>query len=106
MDNKNFDEVNISQKPAIEVLEKLGYINIESKHAESLRGNLYNVLLKPIVKAKLNEINFFIYKGKKYKFSESNINNALNDIDELLTDGLVKTNEKILNTLLLGRSYV
>ena len=105
MDSKKFDEVNISQKPAIEVLEKLGYINIDSKYAESLRGNLYNVLLKPIVKAKLNELNSFEYKGKEYKFSEKNINAALNDLDELLTDGLVKTNEKIFNTLLLGRSY-
>lgn len=105
MDNKKFDEINISQKPAIEVLEKLGYINIDSKYAESLRGNLYNVLLKSILKAKLNELNSFDYKGKKYKFSEKNINSAINDLDELLTDGLVKTNEKIFNTLLLGRSY-
>ncbi|MDY4253633.1 MULTISPECIES: HsdR family type I site-specific deoxyribonuclease [unclassified Clostridium] len=105
MDNKKFDEINISQKPAIEVLEKLGYINIDSKYAESLRGNLYNVLLKSILKAKLNELNSFDYKGKKYKFSEKNINSAINDLDELLIDGLVKTNEKIFNTLLLGRSY-
>lgn len=106
MDNKKFDEVNISQKPAIEVLQKLGYIKVDSQYAESLRGNLYNVLLKPILKAKLNELNSFNYKGKEYKFSEKNINSALNDLDELLTDGLVKTNEKIFNTLLLGRSYV
>lgn len=105
MDNKKFDEVNISQKPAIEVLEKLGYINIDSKYAESLRGNLYNVLLKPILKAKLNALNSFDYKGREYKFSEKNINAAINDLDELLTDGLVKTNEKIFNTFLLGRSY-
>ena len=105
MDNKKFDEVNISQKTAIEVLEKLGYINIDSKYAESLRGNLYNVLLKPILKAKLNELNSFDYKGREYKFSEKNINAAINDLDELLTDGLVKTNEKIFNTFLLGRSY-
>ena len=82
MDNKKFDEINISQKPAIEVLEKLGYINIDSKYAESLRGNLYNVLLKSILKAKLNELNSFDYKGKKYKFSEKNINSAINDLDE------------------------
>ncbi|WP_294170231.1 type I restriction endonuclease subunit R [uncultured Clostridium sp.] len=105
MDNKKFDEVNISQKTAIEVLEKLGYINIDSKYAESLRGNLYNVLLKPILKAKLNALNSFDYKGREYKFSEKNINAAINDLDELLTDGLVKTNEKIFNTFLLGRSY-
>lgn len=105
MYNKKFDEVNISQKPAMEVLEKLGYKNIDSDYAKKLRGNSYNVLLKPIIKEKLNEINSFNYKGKEYKFSEKSINNALNDLDESLTDGLVKTNEKIFNTLLLGRSY-
>ena len=105
MDNKKFDEVNISQKPAIEVLQKLGYIKVDSQYAEKLRGNLYSVLLKPILKAKLNELNSFDYKGKEYKFSEKNIKTALNDLDELLTDGLVKTNEKIFNILLLGRSY-
>lgn len=105
MDNKDFDEKNISQIPAIEVLKNLNYKYIDIKEAESLRGNLYNVLLKPILKEKLIEINSYTYKGKKYKFSEKNINSALNDIDELLTDGLIKTNEKIFQSLMLGRSY-
>ena len=105
MDNKKLDEKNISQKPAIEVLKNLGYKYIDTQESEKLRGNLYNVLLKPIIKSKLNEINSYTYKGERYKFSEKNINQAINDLDELLTDGLVKTNEKIFNTLLLGRSY-
>ncbi|WP_250674111.1 HsdR family type I site-specific deoxyribonuclease [Paraclostridium ghonii] len=105
MDNKKFDEKNISKKPAIEVLNNLGYKYIKAKECEKLRGNLYNVLLKPIVKSKLEELNSYTYKGKEYKFNEKNINSAINDLDELLTDGLVKTNEKIFNTLLLGRSY-
>ncbi|WP_411680219.1 type I restriction endonuclease subunit R [Clostridium thailandense] len=105
MYNKDFDEINISQIPAIEVLKNLNYKYIDTKEAEHLRGNLYNVLLKPILKAKLIELNSYIYKDKEYKFSEKSINQALSDIDELLTDGLIKTNEKIFQTLLLGRSY-
>ncbi|AXU29202.1 TPA: type I restriction endonuclease subunit R [Clostridioides difficile] len=105
MDNKKLDEINISQKPAIEVLKNLGYTYIDTQEAEIMRGNLYNVLLKPIIKSKLEELNSYTYKGKEYKFNEKNINTAMNDLDELLTDGLVKTNEKIFNTLLLGRSY-
>src|SRR5690606_34136602 len=35
----------------------------------------------------------------------SNIEQAIRDLDEPLTDGLVKTNEKIFETLMLGRSY-
>ncbi|WP_297422797.1 type I restriction endonuclease subunit R [Clostridium sp.] len=105
MDGKDFDEKNISQNPAIEVLKKLNYKYISSKEVSELRGNLYNVLLKPILKEKLNELNSYTYKGKKYKFSEKNINAAITDIDELLTDGLVKTNEKIFQSLMSGRSY-
>lgn len=105
MDNKKLDEKNISQKPAIEVLQNLGYKYIDTQECEKLRGNLYNVLLKPVLKSKLEKLNSYTYKGKEYKFSEKNINAAINDLDELLTDGLVKTNEKIFNTLLLGRSY-
>ncbi|SUY45989.1 type I site-specific deoxyribonuclease, HsdR family [Clostridium putrefaciens] len=105
MNNDEFNEINISQIPAIEVLKSLGYKYIETKEAEVLRGNRYNVLLKPVLKDKLIELNSYTYKGKEYKFSEKNINQALNDIDEALTDGLVKTNEKIFQTLLLGRSF-
>ncbi|APC39279.1 type I restriction endonuclease subunit R [Clostridium estertheticum] len=106
MDNKDFDEKNISQIPAIEVLKNLDYKYIDTKEASKLRGNLYNVLLRPILKKKLNELNSYTYKGKEYKFSEKNINEASMDIDELLTDGLVKTNEKIFQSLMLGRSYI
>ena len=45
-----FNEENISQKPAIEVLKNLGYIYIPPDEAEAMRGNLYNVLLTDIIK--------------------------------------------------------
>jgi type I restriction enzyme R subunit len=100
-----YNEENISQKPAIEVLKNLGYIYIPPEEAEEMRGNLYNVLLTDILKEKLIELNEYEYKGKTYKFSEKNIDQAIKDLDEPLTDGLVRTNEKIYDTLMLGRSY-
>lgn len=102
---KDYDEMNISQIPALEVLEKLGYINLPPEEAESLRGNLYNVILKDILYDKLKELNSYEYKGKHYKFSAKNINQAILDLDEALTDGLIKTNEKIYDSLVFGRSY-
>lgn len=100
-----YKEENISQKPAIEVLKNLGYIYLPPEEAEEIRGNLYNVLLTDILKEKLIEFNEYQYKGKTYKFSEKNIDQAIKDLDEPLTDGLVRTNEKIYDTLMLGRSY-
>lgn len=100
-----FNEENISQKPAIEVLKNLGYTYIPPQEAEKIRGNLYNVLLTDILKEKLRELNEYSYKGKTYKFDEKNIDQAIKDLDQPLTDGLVRTNEKIYDNLMLGRSY-
>ncbi|TFH39287.1 MAG: DEAD/DEAH box helicase, partial [ANME-2 cluster archaeon] len=101
----DYNEQNISQKPAMEVLHNLGYDIIAPKDAEALRGNLYNVLLTPILKKQLEKINSFEYKSETLKFSNKNIEQAIRDLDESLTNGLVKTNEKIYDTLMLGRSY-
>lgn len=100
-----YDEMNISQIPALEVLDKIGYTIISPEKAEQMRGNLYNVVLKDILYERLTAINSFEFKGFTYKFSEKNIQQAILDIDEALTDGLIKTNEKIYDSLILGRSY-
>ncbi|WIV13921.1 type I restriction endonuclease subunit R [Proteiniborus sp. MB09-C3] len=97
--------MNISQIPALEVLNKIGYTIISPEKAEQMRGNLYNVVLKDILYERLTAINSFDFKGCTYKFSEKNIQQAILDIEEALTDGLIKTNEKIYDSLILGRSY-
>ncbi len=105
MNNKDFFNENINQNSAIKLLKKLKYEYITTEKANELRGNLYNVLLKPILRESLNRLNSYNYKGREYKFSEKNINAAISDIDEILTDGLFKTNEKIYHSLIFGRSY-
>ncbi|MBK0075566.1 type I restriction endonuclease subunit R [Bacillus sp. S56] len=102
---KCYDERYISQVPAIEVLRKLGYQYLLSEEAEQMRGNLYNVLLRDILEEKLRSFNSYEYKGQTYRFSDSNIQQAIRDLDEPLTNGLVKTNESIYETLMKGRTY-
>ncbi|UYO21134.1 type I restriction endonuclease subunit R [Bacillus sp. 41-22] len=102
---KSYDERYISQIPAIEVLQKLGYQYLSSEEAERVRGNLYNVLLRDVLEEKLRLFNFYEYKGKVYKFSDSNIQQAIRDLDEPLTNGVIKTNESIYETLMKGRTY-
>ena len=99
-------EKNITQEPAIEVLKKLGYVYLSPEECNRQRFGLYNVVLKDILKERLKYINNFEYNGKTYDFSNYNIEKAISDIDEPLTDGLVKTSEKIFNALMLGKSYV
>lgn len=102
---KEYDELNISQIPAIEVLCNIGYKRISLEDEALMRGNLYNSLLKDILYERLVAMNSYEYKGITHKFSEKNIQQAVLDIDEALTDGLIKTNEKIYDALILGRSY-
>ncbi|OFV71147.1 type I restriction endonuclease subunit R [Acetobacterium wieringae] len=102
---KEYDELNISQIPALEVLVKMGYSKIPSAEAQAMRGNLHNVILKDVLYQRLKAINVYEYKGVIQQFSEKNILQSMDDIDEALTDGLIKTNEKIYDSLLLGRSY-
>ena len=71
-----------------------------------LRGNYHDVLLRTILEDKLKELNSYEYKGEVRKFSDTNIQQAIRDLDEPLTNGLVKTNEAIFETLLNGRSYM
>ncbi|MEL7654551.1 MAG: HsdR family type I site-specific deoxyribonuclease, partial [Bacillota bacterium] len=102
---KEYDELNISQLPALDVLNKIGYQIITPEKAQAMRGNLYHVLLKDILYDRIKAINSYEYKGIRYSFSENNIQQAMLDLDEALTDGLIKTNEKIYDSLILGRSY-
>lgn len=99
------DELNISQIPAIEVLKKLGYQYLSPEQVNKLRHNVNDVLLRSLLKNKLKDLNTYEYKGEIYKFSDSNIQQAIRDLDEPLTNGLVKANQAIYETLLHGRSY-
>lgn len=102
---KSYDERYISQVPAIEVLQKLGYQYLSPEEAERMRGNLHHVLLTTVLEEKLKELNSYEYQSQIYQFSESNIRQAIRDLDEPLTNGLVKTNEVIYETIMNGRSY-
>ena len=99
------DELNISQIPAIEVLKNLGYQYLLPEQVNQLRVNLNEVLLRTVLEDKLKELNAYEYKGENRKFSDTNIHQAIRDLDEPLTNGLVKANEAIYETLLHGRSY-
>lgn len=99
-------EDNISKYPAIELLCKLGFEYISPKECMSLRGTLYDVLLKDILRKQLHIINRFEFGGISYKFTAENVEKAIKDLDEPLTDGLIRTSEKIYDSLMLGKSYI
>lgn len=102
---KTYDERFISQVPALEVLQRLGYRYLPVETADEMRGNRHQVLLKKVLEEKLKELNAYEYQGVTYKFSDANIQKAIRDLDEPLVNGLIKANEAIYESLLNGRSY-
>lgn len=98
-------EDNISKYPAIELLKNLDYTYISPEDCMVQRGSRYQVLLKGILRNQLRKLNRFEFGGIEQEFSSANIERAIDDLDEPLTDGLIKTSEKIYDALLLGKSY-
>ena len=105
MDQNTYLEVNASQKPAIALLQSMGYTYISPEDCEKQRGSRYHVLLKDILRGQLRRLNRYSYAGAENEFSAANIERAMEELDEPLTDGLVRTSEKIYDALLLGKSY-
>ena len=105
MTELTYDEYSKSQKPALELLKKLGYVYLSPEECEAQRGGLYNVILKDVLRTQLSKINSYIFNGSEHKFSAENIERAVDEIDEPLADNLVVSSEKVYNDIMLGRSY-
>lgn len=105
MDKDAYLEINASQRPAFALLDAMGYTYISPADCDKQRGSRYHVLLRDILRGQLRRLNRYVYAGAENEFSAANIERAMEDLDEPLTDGLVRTSEKIYDALLLGKSY-
>lgn len=105
MDKDTYLEINASQRPALALFEAMGYTYISPADCDKQRGSRYHVLLRDILRGQLRRLNRYVYAGAENEFSAANIERAMEDLDEPLTDGLVRTSEKIYDALLLGKSY-
>ena len=97
---------NKIQQNSINLLRNLGYKFISREENLKLRGGKTSeVLFREILTKKLGEINGYEYKGKRYKFSQSNVLKAVDELAGVsLNEGLMVANERITNLLLLGTS--
>ncbi|MDY0282024.1 MAG: type I restriction endonuclease, partial [Salinivirgaceae bacterium] len=105
MDIPSFKEDLISQVPALQLLQRMGYIYLSQE--ETLRergGRLTGVLLENVLTEQLRKINAIRFRGREYPFSEGNILAAVQTLKDLADDGLVQTNEKVYDLLTLGRT--
>lgn len=105
MDKDAYLEINASQRPALALLDAMGYTYISPADCDRQRGSRYHVLLRDILRGQLRRLKRYVYAGAENEFSAANIERAMEDLNEPLTDGLVRTSEKIYDALLLGKSY-
>lgn len=95
----------VVQDNIITLLKNLGYTFISQDDMNKNRKNNREVVLKDILFKAMKELNSFTYKGETFKFSNKNINKAIDDLDVELTEGMNVANEKIYDKLILGEAY-
>ncbi|MDI6869758.1 MAG: HsdR family type I site-specific deoxyribonuclease [Bacillota bacterium] len=98
-------EEAISQVPALQLLQALGFTYLTPEEALRLRGGKRrNVVLEEVLANWLREHNAIRYRGEELPFSEGNIVAAVEALTDVVYDGLVRTNEKVYDLLCLGKS--
>ena len=105
LDKSIYSEANISKKPALELLRAMGYTYLSPEECRQQRGSGYRVLLRDVLRGQLRKLNRYTYGGVENEFSAVNIEHAMDDLEIPLTNGLVRTSEKIYDALMLGKSY-
>ena len=109
MDTPSFKEDHISQIPALQLLQKLGYKYLSPAEAEKYRGGkTSNVLLDDILRKQLKEINssIKISSTKTTYISEANIENGIRALKELpMNEGYISACETAYNLITLGRAF-
>jgi type I restriction enzyme R subunit len=105
MSTPSFQEDHISQVPALQLLQNLGYTYLRPQEVIlQRRGRLSNVLLEGILAEQLRKMNRISYRGAQHAFTEANIQAAVQALKDIPFDGLVRTSEKIYDLLSLGKA--
>ena len=99
-----FTEDAISQLPALHLLQKLGWTLLPPAEALKLRGGKKGeVILRSVLEQQLAAINEFEYRGQRYRFDRSAVEEGIRALTNLGDDGLTRTNEKVWALLRFGK---
>jgi type I restriction enzyme R subunit len=106
MDTPSFKEDHISQIPALQLLQKLGYTYLSPDEALELRGNkTTNVILEKILRTQLKEINSIrVSSTKTSLFTDANIEAGILALKDLpMNEGYISACEVAYNRITLGK---
>ena len=107
METPSFIEDHISQIPALQLLQKLGYTYLSQEEALQLRGNkTSNALLEDVLRKQLREINSIkVSSSKTAIFSDANIEAGIQALKELpMNEGYIAACETAYNLITLGKA--
>lgn len=105
IETPSFLEDHISQIPALQLLQNMGYVYLRPREVYLERkGKLSNVLLEGILQRQLNKVNRIRFKGAEHEFSDENMHAGLQALKDVPFDGLIRTNEKVFDLISLGKS--
>jgi type I restriction enzyme R subunit len=106
MDTPSFKEDHISQIPALQLLQKLGYTYLGPDEALELRGNkTTNVILEKVLRNQLKEINSIrVSSTKTSLFTDANIEAGIVALKDLpMNEGYISACEFAYNRITLGK---
>lgn len=107
MDTPSFKEDHISQIPALQILQNLGYAYLSPEEALLFRGGkTTNVLLEDVLRKQLKEINSIQVSASKTSiFSNENIERGILALKDLpMNEGYINASESAYNLITLGKA--
>ena len=94
-------ETNASRRPALELLQKLGFQYLSAQECTKRRGGTYRVLLGDVLRDQLRRLN--VDENDRPRFSDANIESAVGDLDVPLSKGARLAGKEIYETLPSGK---
>lgn len=97
----NFDEARQSQLTFIELLLAMGYkyISVEDVFKER-RSDLSKFILRDIAFENLSRINSYEYNGEQQTFSDKDVWEAIDELENVQLEGLIDTSRKVYNMIM------
>lgn len=109
MNTPSFKEDHISQIPALQMLQNLGYTYLTPDEADRFRGGkTSNTILEDLLRKKLKEINSDkkISSTRSTYISDANIENGIRVLKELpMNEGYIAACETAYNLITLGKAF-
>lgn len=97
----NFDEARQSQLPFVEMLINMGYTYLSREEVlRERRGDTGKFILKGIAFERLSKINSYEVDGVRLPFSESDVREAIEELENIPFEGLIDTSQTVYNMVM------